>query len=125
LQSGFDSNQTPQITAKLLDVHLHSGQTESAKQIIANFLLSSDFLPDMEVSKVLDNYFTANKNTEQAEHIFGALALIKIPADNPRPLWTEQLEDWKILVKITPKMPAEPNISAGPNVPAEPNASAE
>ncbi len=125
LQSGFDPNQTPQITAKLLDVHLRSGQTESAKQIVANFLLSSDFLPDTEIPKVLDNYFTANKDTEQAEHIFGALASIKIPADNPRPLWTEQLEGWKILVKITPKMPAEPNSPAEANMVIEPNTSAE
>ena len=123
LQSSPDPNQTSEITAKLLDVHLRSGQIESVKQIVANFLLSADLLPDAEITKVLDNYFTANQNSEQAGQTFLALASIKISDHNPRPFWSKQLESWKALVKITSNVLAEPNIPAEPNVPAEPNIS--
>ena len=129
LQSSSDANQTSEITARLLDVNLRSGQIESVKQLVANVLLSADLLPDAEVSKVLDNYFITNQDPEQASQIFLTLASIKVSDQNPRPLWSRQLEGWKKLVKITPHIPAEPNIpaepsvSAEPNVPAEPNAS--
>lgn len=121
LQSGSDPNQTSQLTARLLDVNLRSGQTESVKQLVANVLLSEDLLPDVEISKALSNYFTTNQNSEQAGQIFLALVSIKVPVDSPRPFWSKQLEDWKSLVKISPKASAEPNMPAEPNVPVGPN----
>ncbi len=125
LQSSSDPNQTSRITARLLDVNLRSGRTESVKQLVANFLLSADLLPDAEIAGVLDNYFTANQNSQQAGQTFLALASIKVSVDNPRPFWSSQLEGWKTLVKITPNIPGEPNVSAESNAPTEPNAPAE
>ena len=124
-KSESDANQTSEITSRLLNVDLRSGQIESVKQLVANVLLSSDLLPDAEVSKVLDNYFTANQDSEQTGRIFLAIASIKVSDQNPRPFWSKQLEGWKRLVKIAPSVPAEPNTPAGQNIPAEPNAVAE
>jgi hypothetical protein len=125
LQSSSDPNQTSRITAGLLDVNLRSGRTESVKQLVANFLLSADLLPDAEIAEVLDNYFTANQNSQQAGQTFLAIASINVSVDNPRPFWSSQLEGWKTLVKITPNIPGEPNVSAESNAPTEPNAPAE
>ncbi|MBN1787067.1 MAG: hypothetical protein JW806_01580 [Sedimentisphaerales bacterium] len=121
LQSGFDPAQAPQITAKLLNVHLYSGQAEAVKQIVTNFLLSSDFLPDAELAMVLNDYFMKNKDAQQSKRIFDAIASIKIPADNPRPLWTAQLEEWEVFMKLILKMKEDPNISEKSDMPAEPN----
>ncbi len=116
LQSGSDPNQVSQITSKLLDVDLRSSQTESAKQLVANFLLSEDLSPDAEITRVLDDYFTANQNSRQAGQTFLALASIKVSDQNPRPLWFKQLESWKTFVKIPSETSAEPNAPAEPNV---------
>jgi len=118
LQSNPGPNQASDITAKLLNVHLRSGQTEPAKQLVANFLLSEDLPPDAEITRVFDNYFTANQNSLQAGQTLLAFASIKISQQNPRPLWFKRLEDWKSLVKIMPDASVEPNISAEPNVSA-------
>lgn len=118
LQSDPDPNQAPSITAKLLDAHLRSGQTESAKQIVANFLLSADLSPTAKIAGVLDNYFSANQDSQSAGQVFLALDSIKVSDQNSRPLWVKQLESWKSLVKITP------NVSVEPNAPAEPNVAA-
>jgi HEAT repeat protein len=123
LQSNPDPNKASDITARLLDVHLHSGQIESATQIVANFLLTADLSPKAEITGVLDNYFTANQNSEQAGEAFSALASINISDQNPRPFWSRQLEIWKTLVKITSRTSVEPNVPAESNAPAEPNTS--
>ncbi|MGA2915848.1 MAG: hypothetical protein ABSE89_07455 [Sedimentisphaerales bacterium] len=124
LQSDPDPNQASDITAKLLEVRLHSGQIESAKQIVANYLLSADLSPDAEMNKVLDNYFTASPSPDSAGQTYLAIASIKT-SGNPHPFWQRQLEAWKKLVKVPSGKPAEPNAPAESNTPAEPNVSAD
>jgi tetratricopeptide (TPR) repeat protein len=110
LQSNPDPNEIPVITAKLLAVHLYSGQAESAKQIVSNILLSSDILPDTDAAKTLNDYFTANQSLETAKQMFEILASIKTPVDEPRPLWSEQLEKWGKFFKTEPASSiVEPN----------------
>ncbi|MDD5134853.1 MAG: HEAT repeat domain-containing protein [Phycisphaerae bacterium] len=113
LQSNPDPNEVPVITAKLLAVHLYSGQTESAKQIVSNILLSSDISPDTDVAKTLNDYFTTNQTAETAKQMFGVFASIKTPVGETRPLWSEQIEKWGNFFKTTPVSPvAEPNSAA-------------
>jgi hypothetical protein len=114
LQTAADPNEKQQLTSKLLDVNLRSGQTESVKQLLSNILLSSDIGPNAKVSKVLNNYFSENQNAQTIKQMFFAIAAIKLPADNPCPLWSRQIESWRELLKIDSVVPA------GPNTPAEP-----
>lgn len=111
LQSNIDPNEVPAITAKLLDVHLRSGQTESAKQIITNMLLSSDIPSNAAVAKIIDSYFTSNRSSETAKQILQSLALIQMPAGIERPAWNQQIEKWQKL--FAEKTVAEPNVPAG------------
>jgi len=113
-----DPNEREQLTAKLLQVDLRSGQTESAKQLLANALLSSDIGPDEEFSKVLDKYFSENQESEAAKQILRALAAVEIPAGSKYPLWSGQMKKWKKLLEVSSVMPAGPNT---PAVPADQN----
>ena len=111
LQSNLDPNETPIITARLLDVHLRSGQTESAKQIIANTLLSSDILPGSDIAKILNDYFTANQTSETAKQMLQAFVSIKMPAGIERLAWDKQTGKWKKLFNLE-QTAAEPNAPA-------------
>lgn len=102
LQSNPDPNEIPVITARLLSVHLYSGQVESAKQIVSNILLSSDILPDTDAAKTLNDYFMTNQALETAKQMFEVFASIKTPVDASRPLWSRQLEKWRGLFKTEP-----------------------
>ncbi|MFA5291677.1 MAG: hypothetical protein WC496_01435 [Phycisphaerae bacterium] len=113
-----DPNEKEQLTAKLLEVNLRSGQTESAKQLLANVLLSSDIGPDKEISKVLDKYFTENNQSQAAKQIFRALVAVQIPAGGKYPLWSGQIKKWQKLLAIASIVPAGPNT---PAVPADQN----
>ena len=123
LLAATDPNEKEQLTANLLNVNLYSGQTESVKQLLSNILLSSDIGPNAKISNVLDKYFKISlvssiyPKYETAKQMFSAIAAIKTPTDNPRPLWSGQIEDWRKLFKIDSATPA------GPNTPAEPNIS--
>ncbi len=107
-----DPNEKEQLTAKLLDVNLRAGQTESAKQLLANVLLSSDIGPDAEISKVLDRYFSEKQEKEVAKQILLALSTIKVPVNAPRPLWSSRLDSWQKLLKA---VPAESNAPSDQN----------
>jgi hypothetical protein len=123
LQGATDPNEKERLTADLLNVNLYSGQTESVKQLLSNILLSSDIGPNAKISNVLDGYFKISlvssiyPKYETAKQMFSAIAAIKTPTDNPRPLWSGQIEDWRKLFKTDSATPA------GPNTPAEPNIS--
>ncbi len=118
LQTITDPNEKEKLTAGLFNVNLRSGQVESAKQLLTNVLLSSDIKPNMEISKVLNSYFSQSQDSKTAKQMFLAFAAIKIPAENPRPLWSAQIANWRELLKITSTSPApvEPNIPADANV---------
>jgi HEAT repeat protein len=125
LQTATDPNEKEKLTAGLFNVDLRSGQVESAKQLLTNILLSTDIKPNMEISKVLNSYFSQSQDPKAAKQMFLAFAAIKIPAENPRPLWSAQIADWRELLKITSTAPAPvgPNVPAGPNIPADANVS--
>ena len=110
-----DPNEKEQLTARLLDVDLHSGQVESARQLLANVLLSSDIKPDTVISNVLNNYFSQNQDAPAAKQIFLSLAAVKITSNNLRPLWSAQLQDWRKLLKITSVVPSESNTPSDQN----------
>lgn len=109
LQSNIDSGEVPAVTTKLLDAHLRSGQTESAKQIVTNMLLSSDISSDAAVAKIIDGYFTSNRNSETAKQMLQLFASIQMPVGIDRPAWNRQIEKWQNL--FNPK-------AADANVPA-------
>jgi hypothetical protein len=89
---------------------LRSGQTESAKQIVTNTLLSSDIPPDAVIAKILDSYFTSNRSSETAKQILQSLASIQMPAGIERPAWNQQTAKWQKL--FIEKAVAEPNVPA-------------
>ncbi|MHB0945761.1 MAG: HEAT repeat domain-containing protein [Sedimentisphaerales bacterium] len=111
LQSNVDPNEVPAITAKLLDMQLRSGQTESAKQIITNMLLSSDISPNAAAAKILDDYFASNLNSETAKQILQMLVSIQMPAGTERPAWNQQIAKWQKL--FADKAAAESSVPAG------------
>jgi HEAT repeat protein len=111
LQSNIDPNEVPAITAKLLDAHLRSGQTESAKQIVTNMLLSLDITPDTAAARILDGYFMSNQSLETAKQILQSLASIEMPAGIERPAWKQQIEKWQKL--FSSKTAADANVPAG------------
>ncbi len=115
LQTAADPNEKRQLTARLLDVNLRFGQTESVKQLLANVLLSSDIRPNSVISRVLNDYFTQNPNTQTIKQMFFAIASINLPQDTPRPLWFKQVKDWQKLLQIDSIIPASPNTPAEPN----------
>ena len=115
LLSATDPNEKEQLTAKLLDVDLRSGQIESAKQLLANVLLSSDIHPDTAVAKVLNNYFSQNQDAQMAKQMFLSFAVINIAPNNPRPQWSGQLESWQKLLEVTSSAAAESNTPADHN----------
>jgi hypothetical protein len=115
LLTATDPNEKEQLTARLLDVDLRSGQAESARQLLANILLSSDIKPNTEISNVINNYFSQNQDAPAAKQIFLAFAAVKITSKNPRPLWSAQLANWQKLLKITSGASSESNIPSDQN----------
>lgn len=108
LQSATDVNERELLTANLLDMNIRGGQAESAKQLLANILLSNDIGEDKKVSKVLDKYFSENQNKERTAKMFRAIVSIQLAEANKYPLWTGQIAKWRGMLKILP---------AGPNAP--------
>jgi HEAT repeat protein len=115
LQTAADPNEKRQLTVKLLDVNLRSGQSESVKQLLANVLLSSDIRPNSEIARVLNDYFTQNPNTQTTKQMFFAVAAVKSSEGASRPLWSKQVKDWQKLLQIDSLIPAAPNTPAEPN----------
>lgn len=110
LQSATDANEREYLTSRLLEVNLYDGQTESAKQLIANILLSNDIGEDKKVSKVLNQYFSENLDKERCAKIFRAVASIHLSDAAKYPLWAGQISKWRTMLKI--------NVTpSGPNVP--------
>ncbi|OHB49610.1 MAG: hypothetical protein A2Y10_15635 [Planctomycetes bacterium GWF2_41_51] len=109
LQSAADSNDREYLTSRLLEVNIYDGQAESAKQLIANILLSSDIGEDKKVSNVLNQYFSDNQDKERCSKIFRAIASIQLSDAAKYPLWTAQIVKWRTLLKIN-LTPSGPNI---------------
>ncbi|OQA03599.1 MAG: hypothetical protein BWY69_00361 [Planctomycetes bacterium ADurb.Bin401] len=111
LQSATDSNEREYLTSRLLEVNLYDGQSESAKQLIANILLSNDIGEEKQISKILNQFFSENPEKEHCTKIFRAIASIHLADAAKYPLWNEQLAKWRTLLKFNVTPP-------GPNVPA-------
>jgi HEAT repeat protein len=110
-----DPNEKEQLTAKLLDVDLRSGQIESAKQLLANVLLSSDIPGDTAAAKVLNNYFSQNQDVQMAKQMFLSFTSINIAPNNSRPQWSGQLGNWQKLLEAASAAVAESNTPADHN----------
>jgi HEAT repeat protein len=108
LQNVSDSNEKEDLTAKLLNVNIRGGQTESAKQLLANILLSGDIGSDNKICKVLENYFRDSKTKDKAAKTLRAIASIELPGSRKYPMWTDLLIKWRVLI-------ANSGTPAGPN----------
>ncbi|MEN6384635.1 MAG: hypothetical protein ABFD79_05505, partial [Phycisphaerales bacterium] len=108
LQNTADANEKEDLTAKLLNVNIRGGQSESAKQLLANILLSGDIGSDNRMCKVLENYFREAKSKEAASKVLRAITSIEVPNPKKYLLWSDELIKWRVLL-------ANNGTPAGPN----------
>jgi len=103
LQAAVDVNEKENLTARLLDVNIRDGQTDAAKQLLTNILLSGDIGADNKMCQVLDKYFSENQDRDRIRKIFNAITSIKLPAPaaGKYPLWTVQVSKWRNMLKIS------------------------
>jgi len=111
LENCSDPNERDRIVAAMLAVHLHAGQVESAKQLMANILLTRDLQPEGLILKTLKDYFSSAQKNRTIQQVLTAFASIET-ADSPRPLWQQYLEEWQSRMPSPPSPPVP-----GPNSP--------
>ena len=109
IQDSTDTNERSILTNNMLEVHLLAGQVESAKQLVANILLTGDISGDSLTAQALNKHFTQNKNSQISEQILTAIGTIEITAANPRPQWQQLLANFKTLLTKPAETADQPN----------------
>ncbi|MCD4830698.1 MAG: hypothetical protein K8R02_02690 [Anaerohalosphaeraceae bacterium] len=113
LQNTTDPNQQSLIKNNILQVHLSSGQIESAKQLLSNVLLTSDIPEQSPISKTLNSFFENNPEPNALPEVLNSLKSIKTPDKQARPQWQKLLDKWENT--IAPPASPEPVPIAEPN----------
>ena len=107
LYEAAEPDEKEAVSADLLDVYLRWPNLEDAKDLVENFLLQGDLEPNSVVILSIDKYLKEPPGGADPNAVLGALAGIKIPDSDARPMWAEQLKLWS--EQFSPLEARDPN----------------
>lgn len=107
LYEAAEPDEKGAVSADLLDVYLRWPNLEDAKDLVENFLLQGDLEPNSVVILSIDKYLKEPTGGADPNAVLEALAGIKIPDSDARPMWAKQLKAW--IERFSPLKAQDPN----------------